>query len=241
MRVVSYSVILSKIRALEAARLKFLPLLMALTFAGCVAGYRTYSAAGGGTDTAVGEQHDVPYPAKDSFVMVQDVLRGEGVLFEAKPEEHLVTQWRPGDQPPGVWGDLVGVNPRYRYEIEVVPTGQRTSRIIVNVHAEDIAPDQIDSYQATKRLSLFTKFDQFASKFPPSGITPREGGVNFALLPGEDLKSLAKRVTGNADNWQEIAKDNGLKSATDLSGAQTIWVPNTLLPQEKDGGAQTQK
>jgi hypothetical protein len=224
-------------RALEAVRLKLLPLVMALTLAGCFAGYWTYSSAGGGTDTAVGEQHDVPYPAKETFVMVQDVLRGEGVLFEAKPEEHLVTQWRPGDQGPGLFGDLVGVDPRYRYEIEVVPTGQRTSRIIVNVHAEDIAPDQIDSYQATKRLSIFTKIDQLAAKFPPAGITPREGGVNFAVLPGEDLKALAKRVTGNADNWQEIAKDNGLNSATDLSGAQTIWVPNTLLPKQPGSGA----
>jgi hypothetical protein len=224
-------------RALEAVRIKLLPLLMALTMAGCFAGYWTYSAAGGGSDTAVGEQHDVPYPAKDAFVMVQDVLRGEGVLFEAQPEEHLVTHWRPGDQGPGVFGDLVGVDPRYRYEIEVVPTGQRSSRIIVNVHAEDIAPDQIDSYQVTKRLSLFAKFDQLAAKFPPTGPAPREGGVNFALLPGEDLKGLAKRVTGSADNWQEIAKDNGLKSATDLSSVQTIWVPNALLPQQKGRGA----
>jgi hypothetical protein len=224
-------------RALDAVRLKFLPLLMALTLSGCIAGYWTYSSAGGGTESAVGEQHDVPYPAKDAFVMVQDVLRGEGVLFEAKPEEHLVTHWRPGDQGPGLFGDLVGVDPRYRYEMEVVPTGPRTSRIIVNVHSEDIPPDQIDSYQVTKRLSLFTKFDQLASKFPPAPITPREGGVNFALLPGEDLKGLAKRVTGNADNWQVIAKDNGLKSATDLSGAQTIWIPNTLLPQLKGSGA----
>jgi hypothetical protein len=237
MRVVSYSVIWFTMRALEAARFKLLPLLMALTLSGCIAGYWTYSSAGGGTDAAVGEQHNVPFPAKDTFVMVQDVLRGEGVLFEAEPEEHLVTQWRPGDHPPGVWSDLVGVNPRYRYEIEVVPTGQRTSRIIVNVHSEDIPPEEIQSYQATKRLSLFTKFDELASKFPPAGVTPREGGVNFALLPGEDLKSLAKRVTGNADNWQEIAKDNGLKSDSDLSGVQTIWVPNTLLPQEKGSGA----
>ncbi len=224
-------------RVLEAVRLKILPLLMALTMAGCFAGYWTYSAAGGGSDTAVGEQHDVPYPAKDAFVMVQDALRGEGVPFEAKPEEHLVTDWRPGDQGPGVFGDLVGVDPRYRYEMEVVPTGQRSSRIIANVHTEDIAPDQIDSYQVTKRLSLFARFDQLASKFPPAGPTPREGGVNFALLPGEDLKGLAKRVTGSADNWQEIAKDNGLKSATDLSTVQTIWVPNTLLPQQKGSGA----
>lgn len=222
-------------RALEAARLKLLPLVMALTLSGCLAGYWTYSASGGGTNTEVGEQHDTPFPAKNTFVMVQDVLRGQGVLFEAHPEEHLTTDWRPGDNPPGMWDDLVGVDPRYRYEIEVVPTGSRTSRIIANVHTEDIPPDQIESYQATKRLHLFTKFDQLATRFPPAGITPREGGVNFALLPGEDLKALAKRVTGNADNWQEIAKDNGLKSDADLSGVETIWVPNTMLPQGKTG------
>jgi hypothetical protein len=224
-------------QASQALRPKLLPLLMALTLSGCVAGYWTYSSAGGGTDTAVGEQHDVPFPAKDTFVMVQDVLRGEGVLFSAQPNNRLDTQWRPGDNPPGMWGDLVGVDPRYRYEIEVVPTGDRTSRIIANVRSEDIPPDQIDSYEATKRLDLFGKFDQLAQKFPPSGITPRKGGVNFALLPGEDLRALAIRATGNADNWREIAKANGLKSATDLSGLQTIWVPNTLLPHDKGSGA----
>jgi hypothetical protein len=218
-----------EMRALRAARLKFVLVLMALMLGGCF--------ARGDTDTAIGQQHDVPFAAKDSFVMVQDVLRGEGVLFDPKPEEHLVTQWRPGDQSPGIWGDLVGENPRYRYEIEAVPTGPRTSRIIVNVRVEDIAADQIDSYQATKRLDLFQKFDQLAAKFPPAGITPRQGGVNFALLPGEDLKALAKRVTGNEDNWREIAKDNGLSSPTDLSGAQSIWIRDSMLPQHKVTGA----
>jgi hypothetical protein len=53
--------------------------------------------------------------------------------------------------------------------------------------------------------------------------------VNYTLLPGEDIEGLAKRVTGNANNWQTIAQDNGLKSPTDTAGLKAVWVRNTLL------------
>ncbi len=44
------------------------------------------------------------------------------------------------------------------------------------------------------------------------------------MLPGEDLAALSKRVTGNPDNWPQIAKDNGLKSVNDTAGLQSVWV-----------------
>jgi hypothetical protein len=50
-------------------------------------------------------------------------------------------------------------------------------------------------------------------------------------LPKEDLKALAKRATGDANNWQEIAKDNGLTSAADVTPFQNVWVRNSLLKQ----------
>lgn len=211
--------------------------LLLVAMAGCMAAYAPYGAAGGGSEAAQGEQHDTPYPARDTFVMTQDVLRGEGVLFEVRPIDHIVTDWRPADQGPGLWGSMVGVDPRYRYNIEIVPTGERTSRIVANLQTEDIADSDLAAYLPTKRLDLFGKFEQLASTMPPPSSTPREGGVNFALLPGEDLPALAKRATGNANNWRQIAKDNGLKSGSDLSGVQSVWIKDNLLPAGKGSSA----
>ncbi len=195
-------------------------------------------AAGGGTEGAEGEQRDFPYDANDSFVLTQDVLRGEGILFEVKPEDKLVTLWKDADTGPGVLGSLVGKHPQYRYEVEVVPTSPRTSRVVVNVRVQDMPDEEIAKYNVTPRLNLFAKMDQLAAQFPPSGGTPKEGGVNYALLPNEDLKGLAKRATGNEENWRQIAQDNGLNSPTDGANLPSIWVRNTLLSAPKKGSAE---
>ena len=209
-----------------------------LLLAGCYyAPYYANRAEGGGTDAAVGEQRDFPYSQNDTFVLTQDVLRGEGVLFEVKPEDKLVTLWKDADVPVGVLGSIVGKHPQYRYEVEVVPLSPRTSRVVVNVRVEDVPDEDISKYNATTRLNLFAKMDQLAAQFPPSGGTPKEGGVNYALLPNEDLKGLAQRATGNADNWRQIAQDNGLKSVTDGAGLPSIWVRNTLLSGTKKDSA----
>lgn len=209
--------------------------VIAVLAAGCTSGYWAYNAVGGGTDAAMGEQHDVGYPANDAFLLTQDSLRGDGVLFEVKPDDKLVTLWRDADVPVGLWGGLIGVHPRYRYEIEVIPKGVRRSRIVVNVRAEDIPDEELPNYKATVRLNLFNKIDQLAAKFPPSTGVPNQGGVNFALMPNEDLKALAVRATGNADNWRQIAQDNGLKSPTDTSGLTSVWVRNTMLGRKAVG------
>ena len=129
----------------------------------------------------------------------------------------------------GVLGSLVGKHPQYRYEIEVVPLTARSSRVVVNVRVEDIPDEDIAKYNATARLNLFGKIDQLAAQFPPSERHSQGGGVNYALLPNEDLKGLAKRATGNEDNWRQIAQDNGLKSPTDGASLPSIWIRNTLL------------
>ena len=209
-----------------------------LLLAGCYyAPYYANRAAGGGTDAAEGEQRDFPYTANDSFLLTQDVLRGEGILFEVKPEQKLVTLWKDADVPVGVVGSLVGKHPQYRYEVEVVPLSPRTSRVVVNVRVEDIPDEDLAKYNATTRLNLFAKMDQLAVQFPPSGGTPKEGGVNYALLPNEDLRGLAKRATGNEDNWRQIAEDNGLKSPSDGASLPSIWVRNTLLSPPKNGSS----
>jgi hypothetical protein len=145
--------------------------------------------------------------------------------------------WRDADTQAGMLGSIVGKHPQYRYEIAVVPQGSRRSRIIVNVRAEDIADDELAKYKASSRLGLFAKVDDLAIKFPPSGGTPNEGGVNYALLPNEDLKALARRATGNADNWQMIAQDNGLKSPSDAAGLPSVWIRNSLLTRSQKGAS----
>ncbi len=234
---VSLAVVISVVRAVFRQFRKIAIVSSILLCAGCYyAPFFANRAAGGGTDAAEGQQHDVPYTVNDTFVLTQDVLRGEGVLFEVKPDDKLVTLWKDADTGPGILGSLVGMHPQYRYEIEVVPLTARSSRVIVNVRAEDIPDQDISKYQATTRLNLFGKIDQLAAQFPPSGGTPKEGGVNYALLPNEDLKALAKRATGNEDNWRQIAQDNGLKSP-DADSLTSVWIRNTLLSEPKKGSS----
>jgi hypothetical protein len=184
-------------------------------------------------DVAVGEEHEVNFPDEETFVMTQDVLRGQGVLFNREPEHKIITLWKPADKSEGTFSNLIGAVAQYRYEIEITPEGSRRSNIVVNVRTENIPADEIDNYKAGKKLNLFNDFDQLAAKLPPPPLTPGSGGVNFALLPGEDLAALSKRVTGNPDNWPQIAKDNGLKSATDTAGLQSVWVANSLVPKSR--------
>jgi len=205
---------------------------LALTclFAGCYyTGFFFYKSKGGGTEAALGEEHQVNYPPHDALILTQDALRGKGVLFEVQPDNSIVTLWQKADNLPGLLPSLVGVSPQYRYEIQVVPEDSNKSKIIVNVRAEDIPDDQLDHYKASARLDLFNEIDRVASITPPPSTVPRSGGVNFALLPNEDLKGLATRVTGNPDNWQAIAKDNGISASTDVTAFQSIWVRNDLL------------
>ena len=182
-------------------------------------------------DVAVGEEHEVNFPSDQAFVMTQDVLRGQGVLFDVKPEHKIVTYWKPADVPVGTFSGLMGHLPQYRYEIEIADDGSRRSKVIANVRTENVPTDQIGNYKATTKLNLFNDFDQLASTLPPPSLTPGSGGVNFALLPGEDLAALSKRVTGKPDNWPQIAKDNGLKSVSDTAGLQSVWVANSLIPK----------
>jgi hypothetical protein len=210
--------------------------LLTIALSGCIAGYWTYHSEGGGNEAANGQQHDTPYPEKDTLRMTEDVLRSDGVLFHMRPNDKIETEWRPADTPASMWSSMMGVDPQYRYVIEVVPTGTRTSRIVANVETQDIADNEINSYLPSRKLNLFTKFDQLATKFPPPSSTPREGGVNFALLPGETLQALARRATGNEANWQVIAKDNGLTSSSSLSGVQSVWIRDSLLAQKGKTG-----
>lgn len=211
-----------KLSAIAAVLLAMLPAVQ-----GCFGKYWTHSD----NDVAVGEEHEVDFPADQTFVMMQDVLRGQGVLFNVKPDNKVLTYWKPADKSEGVFKNLVGEVAQYRYEIGVLSVGSRRSKIIANARTENIPSDQIDNYKITTKLNLFGDFDQLASKLPPASLTPGSGGVNFALLPNEDLAALSKRVTGSADNWPQIAKDNGLKSVADTSGVQSVWVANSLIPK----------
>lgn len=197
--------------------------------AGCYVGLWGASEHWNTTDAALGEEHEVNFDAHDTYLLTQDALRGDGILFEVAPDNSLVTLWRNADTKVGFMQNIVGVQPRYRYEIQVTPEGSQKSKVVVNVHTEGIPDAQIADYKASKRFALFGEIDELAAKYPPPASTPASGGVNFTLLPNEDLKGLAKRVTGSEDNWRQIAKDNSLNSATDVTPFQSIWVAGTML------------
>lgn len=199
--------------------------------AGCFVGEKAYTEHYSAADTALGEEHDVNYPAADALSLTEDALRGDGILFELQPDNSIVTLWRPAgaSAPTGWFPTMMGVKPQYRYEIHMTPLGGRKSKIIVNVRTEGIPDDQLASYKASNRFDLFKEIDELAAKYPPPSHMPASGGVNFAILPNENLPAFAKRVTGNADNWRQIAKDNGLSSATDVTPFESIWIPNSLL------------
>jgi|GEM_PF-3194576 hypothetical protein len=206
-------------------------LLLTLTI---VAGYSLARAPKAAwSEVTLGEAHEVNFPADQAFQLTEDVMRGDGILFDPQQaEDTLITLWKPADNPATFFGSLAGQKPRYRYEVTVTPLGPKKSRIIVNVRTEYVPDAQVQSYQASRRFDLFHQIDKLAATLPPPSTEPSEGGVNFALLPHEDLKGLAKRVTGSAANWQAIASANGLKSESEVTPFQTIWVPNRLLKNQ---------
>jgi hypothetical protein len=169
------------------------------------------------------------FPADQTLELVQDELRGDGLLFDVISDNQIVTLWKPADNSAGFFSSLAGMKPQYRYEITVIPEGGSKSRIIVNVRTEHVPEQDIAKYKASRRYNLFVKIDQLAAELPPARKTPSAGGVNFALLPNEDLRGLAQRVTGNPENWKAIADRNGLTSPTDVTPFQTIWVPDDLI------------
>ena len=177
----------------------------------------------------------MPYSRSDALEYTEDALRGDGILFERQPDDSIITMWRNADlnTPSSSFSLFIKTPPRYRYEIQVLAEGSHKSKIIVNVRTESIPDDQLSSYKASNRFSLFKEIDELASKAPPASNAHSSGGVNFTLLPNEDLKALAKRATGDASNWQEIAKDNGLSSPTDVTPFENVWVPNNLLKRGK--------
>ncbi len=199
--------------------------------AGCYVGYRHETQHWTAADTALGEEHQLPYSKSATLELTEEALRGDGVLFERQPDNSIITLWRNADIGTRTnWFPLIiGVHPRYRYEINAVAEGSHKSKLIVNVRSEGIPDEQLATYKASNRFALFREIDELASKSPPSSSAPATGGVNFTLLPHEDLKALAARTTGKAQNWEIIAKDNGLSSPSDVVPFENVWVRNSLL------------
>jgi hypothetical protein len=202
--------------------------------AGCYVGLWGENEHWNTADSALGEEHEVNFSAHDTYLLTQDALRGDGILYEVGPDNSLQTLWRNADTKVGFMQNMVGVQPRYRYEIQITPEGGQKSKVVVNVHTQGIPDNQVADYKASKRFALFGEIDELAAKYPPPSSTPASGGVNFTLLPNEDLRGLAKRVTGSEGNWQQIAKDNSLKSPTDVAPFQSIWVAGDLLKKAPD-------
>src|SRR5579863_6472573 len=109
-------------------------------FAGCYVGYHHETEHWTAADTALGEEHEVPYAQSAALPLIEDALRGDGILFERQPDDSIVTLWRDADfnTPTGWFPLIIGVQPRYRYEIQAVPESSHKTKIIVNVRTEGI-------------------------------------------------------------------------------------------------------
>ena len=201
--------------------------------AGCVVGHSMNGEHLVNPDSAIGEEHEYNYPVADTVQYTEEALRGDGILFEVQSDNSIITLWREADPntPVSSFGSLVGHKPRYRYEIQLIPEGGQRTKVIVNVRTEYIPDEMQAGYKADNRFALFKEIGELASKYPAPSKLPASGGVNFTLLPNEDLRALARRVTGDEQNWTVIAKDNGLTSPTDVTPFQNIWVPNNMLKQ----------
>jgi hypothetical protein len=199
--------------------------------AGCYVGHHHETEHWAEADTALGEEHEVPYDQDQARQYMQDALRGDGILFEVQPDDSIITLWRNADQQAATSWLVITTPSRYRYEIQFVAKGSHKTKIIVNVRTEGIPDEDLASYKASNRFELFKEIDELASKEPPPLSVPSSGGVNFTLLPNENLQSLARRVTGSEANWRQIASDNGLKSPTDVTPFESIWVRSNLLPK----------
>src|SRR5579875_3481395 len=114
-------------------------------------------------DIAVGEEHQEAFPADQTLELVEDVLRGEGMLFDVQPDKTIVTLWKPADNPAGFFSSLAGMKPRYRYEITVVPEGGSKSRLVVNVRTEYVPEQEVAKYKASTRFDMFRKIDELAA------------------------------------------------------------------------------
>src|SRR5215470_13746722 len=88
--------------------------------AGCYVGLWGASEHWSTADSALGEEHELNFPAHDAFLLTQD-----GLLFEVESENTVATLWRNADTKVSFMQNLIGTQPRYRYEIQVVPEGSR--------------------------------------------------------------------------------------------------------------------
>jgi len=108
--------------------------------AGCYVGLWGESEHWNTADAALGEEHEVNFPAHDTYLLTQDALRGDGILYEVGPDNSLETLWRKPEPKAGLMGTLAGVRPRYRSETQVPPEGGKRTKALFNVHTGGI-PD----------------------------------------------------------------------------------------------------
>jgi hypothetical protein len=57
----------------------------------------------------------------------------------------------------------------------------------------------------------------------------RRAGKRIAVSPGTNLALVAKRETGDADNWPDIAAENGIAGQIVPPGVTSIVIPRSVL------------
>jgi len=52
----------------------------------------------------------------------------------------------------------------------------------------------------------------------------------FVVIEGDTLHAIAKRTTGNADNWKEVAEANGITDPTKMEVGAILVIPHVQPP-----------
>lgn len=118
------------------------------------------------------------------------------------------------------------VKPDYGMQVDVDSTLQASSDLYVDT--QDLAGSGSDAAGE----AVAETADLLASQ--------QVNGKPFKVNPGETLWDFAKRITGDATNWQQIAGENNFsdEQASYVRTGQTIYVPENLIRPEL-GAAQS--
>ncbi len=118
------------------------------------------------------------------------------------------------------------VKPDYGMQVDVDSTLQASSDLYVDT--QDLAGSDSDAAGE----AVAETADLLASQ--------QVNGKPFKVNPGETLWDFAKRITGDATNWQQIAGENNFsdEQASYVRTGQTIYVPENLIRPEL-GAAQS--
>lgn len=85
-------------------------------------------------------------------------------------------------------------------------------------------------------LSACSNAEKRADTIPlrlDSAEAERPADLAYQVRSGDFLSRIAKKTTGDGENWREIAQYNDIKNPNKLNKNDTVMIPGHLLPQDE--------